>query len=264
MNNDHLEKKLRETELAYQSALEISQFKSEYLGKISHELRSPLSSMMGLHQLILGDLCDNQEEERKFVATAHEYAKKLIKIIDQVVEISQIESGRIELQLQTLQLIEILQEVEKRIYLQAANRNVKLKVPKIDSNLHIKADQKKLIQALVNLIDTTIHNAEGNKIVVSVTHSVSENLVTINIDVPTYPQITNHTNKSTNFTKEYFRKNPLPPPFSAETKIMLSKILLENMGGKFNITELPLSKGNKLISRLQCSLPFASPNVVTQ
>src|SRR4028118_383672 len=82
----HLEKfdalceQLKQTQLAYQMAHEMSQFKSGFLARTSHELRSPLSSVIGLHQLILSDLCDSPEEEREFVAQANASALKLVKL----------------------------------------------------------------------------------------------------------------------------------------------------------------------------------------
>ncbi|GBF84663.1 histidine kinase dimerization/phospho-acceptor domain-containing protein [Aphanothece sacrum] len=73
MMNDEIEalkQELEQTKLAYQMAVQLSQFKSGFLAKTSHELRSPLSTLMGLHQLILSDLCENHEEEREFIEQA--------------------------------------------------------------------------------------------------------------------------------------------------------------------------------------------------
>ena len=85
---------LQQTQLAYYKAQEMSQFKAGFLTRISHELRSPLSSIMGLHQLILADLCENPEEEREFIGQAHEKSFKLLKLLDEILNISKIESGR--------------------------------------------------------------------------------------------------------------------------------------------------------------------------
>ena len=56
-----IEQELEATKLAYLMTAQISQFKSGYLAKTAHELRSPLSSLMGLHQLILVDLCEDTQ-----------------------------------------------------------------------------------------------------------------------------------------------------------------------------------------------------------
>ena len=83
---------LQQTQLAYHKAQEMGQFKAGFLARISHELRSPLGSIIGLHQLILADLCENPEEEREFISQAHEKSLKLLKLIDEILNISKIES----------------------------------------------------------------------------------------------------------------------------------------------------------------------------
>ena len=61
---DALSEQLKQTQLAYQMASEMSKFKAGFLARTSHELRSPLSTMIGTLQLILSDLCDDPAEER--------------------------------------------------------------------------------------------------------------------------------------------------------------------------------------------------------
>jgi signal transduction histidine kinase len=83
-----LKEELKQTQLAYEMAKEMSQFKAGFLARTSHELRSPLSSLIGLHQLILQDLCDSPEEERQFVAQANTSALKMVKVLDDLVKVS--------------------------------------------------------------------------------------------------------------------------------------------------------------------------------
>lgn len=257
-DTENLKRRLQQTELAYQSALAMSQFKSEYLGKIAHELRSPISSMMGLHQLIISDLCENQEEEREFVVKAYEYAKKIIGLIDQVVEISKIESGTIELNLTSLKLTDIFTEVYTRTYLQVANRNLKLVIPNLDSNLYVIGDERKLLQCLVNLVDIIVNNAESGLIVFDVSQSFSENFLTINIDTPVAMNIWSESPELKIVDFKDIKKTLSPPQFSPHTKMMLSKTLLESMGGNFQIRELSPQNHTKSLTQLQCLLPCAS------
>ena len=110
---NQLLQELKQTQLAYYQSKEMSQFQAGFLARISHELRSPLGSIIGLHQLILTDLCDNPQEEREFVGQAHEKSLKLLKLIDEILNVSKIESGRNKLDIETLQLSEFLQEIYK-------------------------------------------------------------------------------------------------------------------------------------------------------
>ncbi|MGL5880139.1 MAG: sensor histidine kinase, partial [Xenococcaceae cyanobacterium] len=88
-----LKEELKQTQLAYQMAIQWSQFKAGFLARISHELRSPLSSLIGLHQLILSDLCESPEEQREFLSQAHQSALKLMRLIDEVVDIAKTSYG---------------------------------------------------------------------------------------------------------------------------------------------------------------------------
>jgi signal transduction histidine kinase len=83
-------------------AKEMSQFKAGFLARTSHELRSPLSSLIGLHQLILADLCDSPEEAREFVAQANASALKMVKLLDEVIAVSKTEHGTNRLELRSV------------------------------------------------------------------------------------------------------------------------------------------------------------------
>ncbi|NJL83245.1 MAG: hypothetical protein HC890_10340 [Chloroflexaceae bacterium] len=80
-----LRQQLQQWQLALYRAVQMSQFKAGFLARTAHELRSPLASLMGLHQLVLHDLCENREEEREFIAQAHSAAQKLMNLLDEVV-----------------------------------------------------------------------------------------------------------------------------------------------------------------------------------
>ena len=116
-----LRAKLKQTQIAYNLAREMSQFKAGFLARTTHELRSPLSSLISLHQLILSDLCDNPDEERVFVAQAHSSALKLMSLIDEILEVSRLEHGTIKLEIQPLELATVLTKVYNLTHLIAAN-----------------------------------------------------------------------------------------------------------------------------------------------
>jgi signal transduction histidine kinase len=166
MSNDNSQE-LEQTRLALQMLAEISQFKAGFLGRISHELRSPLSSLLSLHQLILSDLCEDPAEEREFIQQSYNAATKLMKLLDEIVTISKIEAGKQALQIETLSVNDCLLECYQLTYLQAANRGIKLEITENDQELYLQADQKRLQQALVMLTDSTIANLEEGSIRIS-------------------------------------------------------------------------------------------------
>ena len=135
---DNLKQQLKDTNLAYANALQMSKFKGEFLSKIAHELRSPISSLMSLHQLIISDLCEDEKEEREFIIKAFEYTQKLLNLINEVTEVSQLEAETISLNIQQLQLTEIFAQVYKLIHLQIADCNLRLVIKEIDPNFYVK------------------------------------------------------------------------------------------------------------------------------
>jgi light-regulated signal transduction histidine kinase (bacteriophytochrome) len=261
---EKLRQQLKQTQLAYLSAIETSQFKGGFLGRVAHELRSPLSSLMGLHQLIIYDLCENSAEEREFVTQAYESAKKLMGLIDELVTISKIESSRIELELKPLQLKEILAEIYTLTHLQAANRNLTLVISEPEANFYVMADEKRLLQCLVNLMEVTINNTETGKIIIKAQYSPSQDFLEINLDVPTAAGLWSEPIDLISPPPVEAKPLTQPPQFSDAMKIWLAQTLLESMGGKLQISALSPETETESITRLQCLLAGVSPSDVVQ
>ncbi len=157
-------KPLSVMELAYWRATRWATFKGGYLARASHELRSPLSSMMGLQQLILEDLCDSPEEERDCVQRSYDTAQKLLRLLEQVVLVSKLEMGPPNLMLQPVDVDLLLGELEMVMSMPMADRNIAFKVelptgspangPADD--LVAWGDPKGLKEALLAILDSAI------------------------------------------------------------------------------------------------------------
>jgi len=152
---------LSDTDLAYHLALETAQFNAGFLARTAHELRSPLNGLLGLHQLILGDLCDSPEEERGFVQQAHQAGMKMLTLLDEVIRVSKISTGTLPLKLQPVQLMGLLKTVQEMTHLHAQDRNVRLMVQLPDPQVHVQADPNWLRQVLVHCLESSIHQMEG-------------------------------------------------------------------------------------------------------
>ena len=156
LDKQALLEELQRTQLAYQMACEMSQFKAGFLARISHEIRAPLNGLIGLHQLILADLCESPEEEREFVQQAHTAALKLIKLLDDILDVARTEYGSNQLTLQPISLADVLTEVHHLTSLQAANRNLPLKIQIPNPDITVLADRRWFNQVLLNLVDTPL------------------------------------------------------------------------------------------------------------
>ncbi len=141
--------------LHYYQALELAQFKGGFLARTAHELRSPLSSLMGLHQLILTDLCDSPEEERECVAQAYEAAQNFYGLLDTLITVSKLELGSKTLDIQPVDLDLLMGDVEMAVHLPLADRNIRFTAKDVLENPdlpQIKADYGCLRQILIQLI----------------------------------------------------------------------------------------------------------------
>ena len=242
---DELKEELKQAQLAYQMAAQMSQFKAGFLARTSHEIRSPLSSMIGLHQLILSDLCESPEEQKEFIAQAYQSALKLLKLIDEIVAVSKTEYGSNRLNLESLQLAEIFAEIDRLTHLQAANRNLTLEIIPPDPQTSVNADRSRLIQLIFNLIDSGISLMKTGTIKLS-TSKVTANAVTFEIDLECpISAWQEQQNDEPNFEGKdlaEIRQFLQDISLSANMKLLLSKTLLETMGGSLEISDTSENK----------------------
>ncbi|MFH7024235.1 MAG: sensor histidine kinase [Heteroscytonema crispum UTEX LB 1556] len=261
---------MKQTQLAYQMAREMSQFKAGFLARTTHELRSPLNGLIGLHQLILSDLCENPEEEREFITQAHERALKLLKLIDEVLNVARTEHGTNKLDIQPQSLAEVLQEVHNLTYILAANRNFRFHLLLPDPEIYVLADPRWLRQVLLNLVDTTIAQMEEGGISISTQPSQTSNFIYIWLDVPTdtvpgsEPIDLMKSEKGEKSEIQVSLTDKNKTALSPGMKLLLNQTLLEAMGGKLEIVPSPMQKSTENLTRLQVSIPLMIPEAEFQ
>jgi PAS domain S-box-containing protein len=127
--------------------------KSEFLSRMSHELRTPMNAILGFAQLLaLDDLTDEQREGLGHIASGGEH---LLKLINEVLDISQIEAGRMSLSCEPVEVAEALRESIALLQPVAAEREVRLHAAPIGATF-VLADRQRLKQVLINLISNAI------------------------------------------------------------------------------------------------------------
>lgn len=256
---DALKEELKQTRLAYQMAVQMSQFKSGFLARTSHELRSPLSSAIGLHQIILSDLCESPEEEREFTRQAYESARKLMQLIDEIVSVAKIDYNLQKLHLEPLQLELILADVYNLTHLQIANRNLRLEIDFPDSSVYVIADRPRLTQILVGLIDGGIDAIEQGAILVT-TDSANSDKVVINIDIPCAVDIWQKPAElpQVKVTKEEVKHLSERISFTPAMHLLLAQTAIAAMKGSLHLHEIPATDVANPSSRLQLICPKAN------
>lgn len=152
----NLKEKADELEIQKLKAEESTKLKSQFLASMSHELRTPLNSIIGLTELIIEDKrIIGKNRERITVILRN--SQRLLKLINDILDLSKVESGKMEIQSETVQVEEILTEVYDSVNLMAINKNLTFGIIRnCDTNFYIKTDRAKVLQVLINLISNAI------------------------------------------------------------------------------------------------------------
>lgn len=255
---DAMSEQLKQTQLAYQMASEMSQFKAGFLARTSHELRSPLSSMIGTLQLIMSDLCDDPAEEREFVEQAHTAALKLVKLIDQIIFVAKTEHGTETMDIEPIQLAKIFDEVDDLTYLQAANRSIRLEISPPDPEIYVLVDFPRFRQVLVNLIDTAIAEMQEGSIVVSAHPSPESGYVNIWVDDQRSISAWSESWDLLKHDLETDNKSTEPVKVSSGMRLLMDQTLLSLMKGRLEVLAVPSENEESNFTRTQCCIPLAT------
>jgi PAS domain S-box-containing protein len=142
--------------------------KSDFLSNMSHELRTPLSAILGFAQLIDASNPPPTPSQKRSVDQILQAGWYLLDLINEILDLTLIESGHLPVSMETVSLPELLRECETMIEPQALNRNITLRFPKFETPLTVKADSTRLKQALINLLSNAIkYNLQYGSVIVT-------------------------------------------------------------------------------------------------
>lgn len=157
----------RDLVVARDAALEASRAKSEFLSRMSHELRTPLNAIMGFSQLLAMDRT-LPARSQEFVQETVNASRHLLELINDVLDLAQVESGRIALNLETLALVDLAGEVLPLMQPLADLRHVAVQAGALQG-WAVRADRMRLKQVLVNLLSNAIkYNRSGGGVMLDV------------------------------------------------------------------------------------------------
>jgi PAS domain S-box-containing protein len=159
-----LRRATEDAERAREAAEQANRAKSEFLSRMSHELRTPMNSILGFAQLL--DRAQLAPEHRKGVGHILKAGRHLLQLINEVLEIARIESGRHSLSLEPVRADAVMQEALGLVRPLAAQRRVELDDgPWSDCDAYVHADRQRLAQVLLNLLSNAIkYNRPGGRV----------------------------------------------------------------------------------------------------
>lgn len=142
---------------------------SDFLSRMSHELRTPLNSIIGFADLLFMEGLEQRHREN--LGYIRQAGQHLLQLVNEVLDITSIESGSISFSLEPVRVAELVQEALDLVRPLAAPRNVKLENQSLTNtnDLYVMADRQRLKQVLLNLLSNAIkYNVEGGRVIISV------------------------------------------------------------------------------------------------
>ncbi len=141
--------------------------RQEFLSNISHELRTPLTSILAFVETLEEGALEDAENNRHFLGVIRRNGERMRDLIADILELSQIESGNIELKREEIGLSNIVEETFTSLSSMAASKEIIL-INNVASSTKVRADKKRLDQMLTNLVDNAIRfNRHGGSVTVS-------------------------------------------------------------------------------------------------
>jgi len=150
-------------------AEEASKLKTSFLTSTTHELRTPLTGIIGFLKLIVDGMTDSPEEQREFIQEAYKSALYLLDLINDILDIAKIEAGKLELDLNAVDLEELLNNLENftRPQAQAKNLSFEINRPTNLTPIVLFSNYQRLLQVMLNLVGNAIKFTEEGGILIN-------------------------------------------------------------------------------------------------
>jgi len=149
---------------ANRSLEEANRVKADFLATTSHELRTPLTSTIGFSRLLLDGYVSDPAGQRDLLADVHRSALHLLSIVDDILDLSRIEAGRLEIEVETVELTVMIAEVTALTKLQADERGLVLLTEMPGDLPSVRTDRSRMRQILLNVIGNAIKFTDRGEI----------------------------------------------------------------------------------------------------
>jgi len=221
---------ITERKRAEEAQKELLRMKDEFIDNVSHELRTPLFSIQGFVGLILQRRVPDPKVQQEFLTRVAQQTDRLAALVDDLLDLSRLEKGRLELQREPTQVAEIVERVVAQLVHMAKEKGITLST-RMDARLPtLEADPRRVEQVLVNLVGNAIKfTPSAGRIAVGATLKDNELVVHVTdtgIGIP--PQAMPHL-----FTKFYrVDGSATTPTGGVGLGLHISKLLVEAHGGR--------------------------------
>lgn len=147
---------------------EMETYRKEYIGNISHELKTPLFTIQGYVETLMDGAVENLAVRDKYLSRIDTSVERLLDIVKDLDMINQFESGEIDLNITEFDINILVREMIDLLDLEAQKTNAKMQLQAAQQQIFVKADRQRISQVLVNLISNAIHYANRDNALIQV------------------------------------------------------------------------------------------------
>ena len=162
---------------------QIENYRKEFIGDISHELKTPIFAIQGFIETLLNGALEDEEVNRNFLKKAMRNVNRLIFLTKDLMEISKLETGELKSNIEEVYLHDIVLDVLESLNYKAQKEEVGISFLEFDANMQVYADRNQVKQVLINLVENGVkYNRPGGTVTVSVSdHSTDDTRVQVNV-----------------------------------------------------------------------------------
>lgn len=143
----------------------IENYRKEFIGDISHELKTPIFAIQGFIETLLNGAIDDREVNRQFLKKAMRNVNRLTYLTKDLMEISKLETGELKSEVQDIYLRDVARDVVENLQYKAKKEKVTLQMGEFQKNTMVSADRNQIKQVLINLIENAIkYNRPGGSV----------------------------------------------------------------------------------------------------
>lgn len=171
--HSELKNQAKELEIQKEKAEESTKVKSQFLASMSHELRTPMNSILGLTELIL-EKADLNGKNRERLEVVLNSGRRLMTLINDILDLSKIEAGKMEIRPENILIEEIIEEVANSINPLVIQKNIGFQITRnMNTRIMINTDRGKIVQVLINLIGNAVKFTEDGEVVLQISEDES-------------------------------------------------------------------------------------------